>query len=65
MKSVNISKCPYCGGTEFGEGYQSYQANLLCKNRIFKNTPIHHVICINCGSIVRSYVNNPENFKSK
>lgn len=29
MKSINISKCPYCDGTEFGEGYQDHQAKLL------------------------------------
>ncbi|ABK61742.1 MULTISPECIES: hypothetical protein [Clostridium] len=65
MKSINISKCPYCDGTEFGEGYQDHQAKLLSKNNIFKSAQIFHIVCINCGSIVHSYVNKPEIFISK
>lgn len=60
---TRIKKCPYCGGTEFGEGYQSFQARMQSKNNVFKNSQIFHVICLDCGSIVRSYVEKPDKFR--
>ena len=43
-------KCPYCGKEEFVTGKQ-------------KSKAVYHEICVNCGTIVRSYVKNPENLR--
>lgn len=59
-------KCPYCGGEEFVEGTQKGYADII-PNKYFtlRSESLHHVICLKCGTIVRSYVKNPENLVTK
>ena len=52
--------CPFCGGTEFAEGYQSGYGALTGTESIFASSTLYHIICRNCGSVVHSYVKNPE-----
>lgn len=52
--------CPYCGGSEFIETYQdSYGAISAVQNKL-GGCALYHSVCRNCGSVVRSYVKDPE-----
>jgi len=58
-------KCPYCGSTEFVEGRQTGYAAVEPASKIFtfKSQALYHKICLNCGSVVKSYVKNPNVLK--
>lgn len=65
---AEVKTCPYCGGTEFGKGRQMAQGNVLPLKGILKGafntgTPLYHMICLSCGSVVRSYVEKSDKFK--
>jgi len=55
--------CPHCGGTEtvIGKqtGYNEYVVHRHASTSLF-GSPLYHVICRNCGTLIRSYVDNPE-----
>lgn len=57
---VQIRQCPYCGGTEFVEGYQSGYGAVTGKESIWTSQFLRHIICRTCGSVVHSYIDNPE-----
>lgn len=61
---VQIRQCPYCGGTEFVEGYQSghgaVTGAVTGKESILTSQFLRHIICRTCGSVVHSYIDNPE-----
>lgn len=63
LKNLGVKECPYCGGTEFGKGYQRGYANLFSGTFDLSGDNLHHIVCMNCGSIVRSYVKHPDKFK--
>ncbi len=55
-----VSVCPYCGGSELIETYQdSYGAISAVQNKL-GGCALYHSVCRNCGSVVRSYVKDPE-----
>lgn len=55
-----VSRCPYCGGTELTEAFQTaYGAVSGTSNRL-GGVPLYHTVCLKCGSVVRSYVKKPE-----
>lgn len=64
INDIKVKECPYCKGTEFGEGYQKGSARVVT-NTFGLGQNLYHIICLTCGSIVRSYVKNPINFKNK
>ncbi len=56
----NHDRCPYCGGTEMIECFQTgYGAISAVKNKLGGST-LYHSVCRRCGTIARSYVKNPE-----
>ena len=58
-------RCPYCGGTEMIEAFQSaYGAVAATSNKLGGRT-LYHSICAGCGSVVRSYVKEPEKLLKK
>ena len=65
MKEIKLSACPFCGGTEFVEGYQGGYGALASKEGAWLGASLYHVICRDCGSIVRSYVKDPEKLVKK
>ena len=65
MKEVHINACQFCGGTEFVEAYQGGYATLTSSESVLLGGALHHVICRDCGSIVRSYVKDPEKLVKK
>ena len=49
------------GGKDVVEGIQSTYAKVQPnKTLTFKGENLVHVICKNCGTVVRSYVKNPQ-----
>ena len=55
--------CPHCGGTNTVIGEQSDRGAVFRENTVFflGGTPLLHVICQNCGTVIRSYVKYPGN----
>lgn len=56
---TNPLTCPYCGSTEFVVGKENKTYGGISKSGNFTGQPICHDICKNCGTIVRSFVENP------
>lgn len=65
MTDKYVSRCPYCGGTDMIETYQSAYGATTVVGNVFRGADLYHVICKNCGSVVRSYVKTPEKLISK
>lgn len=55
-------KCPYCGKQEFVSGKQECYGSVAPANKIlsFKSQILYHIICLNCGAVVKSYVKEPK-----
>ncbi len=58
-KPIQINNCPFCGGTELIKGYQSGYGAILGESSVCGGA-LYHIVCRNCGSVVRSYVDDPE-----
>lgn len=60
-------KCPFCGCEEFVEGKQEGYASVAPADKVltFKSQVLYHVICLNCGAVVKSYVKNPRKIVTK
>lgn len=53
--------CPWCGGKDVVEGGQSTYAKVQPNKALtLKGENLIHVICKNCGTVVRSYIENPQ-----
>lgn len=59
-QQIQVRQCQFCGGSEFVEAYQNKYAALTGKESMMTYSKLNHTICRNCGSVVRSYVENPE-----
>lgn len=57
--------CPRCGGTDMVMGVQQQQGRVWpCPARgLHFGQELIHVICKNCGTVVRSCVDHPEDLK--
>lgn len=53
--------CPYCGGTDFVVGIQAVRTEKLS----FRDQTLYHEICENCGTVVRSFIKEPDKFVKK
>lgn len=67
-KEIEIKECPYCGNDTFGKGRQMAQGNIQSTKGVLKGvlssgTHLYHTICLDCGSIVRSYVEKTDIFE--
>ncbi len=55
-----VTACPYCGSTEMIETFQGgYGAAVATSNKL-GGCALYHSVCRKCGSVVRSYVKDPE-----
>ena len=61
---VNIDRCPYCGYGEFIEARQYSSYAYVTGEAVF-GQELHHLVCRHCGSVVRSYVKEPEKLLKK
>ena len=57
-------RCPFCGYSEFIEARQM-QGEAYVSGEAFFGQPLHHTICRHCGSVVRSFVKEPEKLLKK
>jgi Fe2+ or Zn2+ uptake regulation protein len=62
---IQVTECPFCHGNEFIEGKQEGYAQITSKHSAWYSGVLHHVICRRCGSVVRSYVKDPEKLLKK
>ncbi len=65
MKKIKMTKCRFCGGTEFITGYQNFYGAVYSADSLLRSTSLYHTICRECGSIVRTYVKDPEKLIKK
>ena len=61
---VFIERCPFCGHSEFIEARQ-YQGEAYVSGEALLGQRLNHTICRNCGSVVRSFVEDPEKLLKK
>lgn len=63
----NVKKCPNCGNSDFIEGVQGGYAAVspASKTLTLKSQALYHVICVNCGTVVKTYVKNPKKLITK
>lgn len=62
---IKVSECPFCNGNEFIEGKQDGYAQISSRESAWYGGVLYHVICRRCGSVVRSYVKDPEKMLKK
>ncbi len=55
-----VQRCPFCGGTEMIEAYQTGYGSVTALSNKLGGVSLYHTICRDCGSVVRSYVKDPE-----
>lgn len=63
MKEIKIEECKYCGSMNLTVGYQYAQGSVyseLWGKRLC--SPIEHIICKECGSILHSKVTKVDIF---
>ena len=65
MKKIRITQCRFCGGTEFITAYQSGYARVQSAESFMKTANLYHTICRDCGSVLRSFVKEPEKLLKK
>ena len=61
----SLTECPFCGGIEFIEAYQTAYGAVTAVSNQWGGSALYHQICRSCGSVVRSYVKNPEKLLKK
>ena len=56
-------KCPWCGSDKMVYGVQTDRGRVKPAKKVTLSAGenVIHVICKECGTIVRSYVEHPEN----
>lgn len=61
-KKENSFVCPLCGGKKLIRCVQNNYADVYPADKVFtfKSQPLYHEICASCGTVVRSFVKNPE-----
>ena len=60
-----VEVCPYCGGSEIIETFQTSYAAISATRNKFGAVALYHSVCRGCGSVVRSYVKEPEKLLKK
>ena len=56
---INLQRCPFCGYSEFIEARQ-YHSEAYVTGGALLGQELKHTVCRHCGSVVRTYVENPE-----
>ena len=69
VKKLKELRCPFCGGTQFVKGLQisnsfgggaQFLRVVHPRKLLRRSVPVIDVFCRNCGSLVRQYVQRPE-----
>ena len=59
-----MERCPFCGYSEFIEARQ-FNTDAYVSGEALFGQELHYTICRHCGSVVRSYVKDPEKLLKK
>ena len=53
--------CPHCDSTETVTGKQLGDGGISPADSLFgfRSVPLYHIVCRSCGTVIRSYVENP------
>lgn len=63
MKEIKLpGKCPWCGSAEFTEAMARYVSPL---NDKLHGSVMYHTICLECGTVLRSYIKDVKPFLRK
>lgn len=65
MRDKYVMSCPYCGGTEVIEARHSGYGEISAVDSVWRCCPLYHSVCRECGSVLRSYVKEPEELLKK
>ena len=58
--------CPYCGGGETLIAQQAGHGAIYPRKRIFSlGKPLLHIICKHCGTVIRSYIEDPQDWAKR
>lgn len=57
---MELWRCKHCGSLDYFTGTQRAYAELTVK---LTRSPIKHEICLDCGTINRSYIEKPQKFR--
>lgn len=58
--------CPHCGARDNVLGLQDgYAAIGKAKLLTMRTQGLYHVICAKCGTVIRSYVKEPEKLRTR
>lgn len=60
-----VKACPYCGGCEIILAYQTAYGSITAVQNKLGGCALYHSVCRNCGSVVRSFVKEPEKLLKK
>lgn len=59
----NTERCPYCGCEKSVIGVQSSYGRICADTRMLLNgQALYHIICLDCGTVIRSFVKRPKQF---
>lgn len=64
MKEIKMEQCPFCGNDHFVIGVQQKSAQVTSVERPNVGEKLYHIICEECGSIARSYVDKIDIFRN-
>ena len=53
-------RCPACGCTDMIEAYQSGYGVVTAVDNKWGGRALYHTVCRQCGTVVRSFVKEPE-----
>ena len=59
-RDAYVTSCPYCGSSEMIEACQGGYGAIVATSHKLGGCALYHSVCRKCGSIVRSYVKDPE-----
>lgn len=61
-----VKVCPFCGGREIIIAYQSsYAAVTALSHKLGLGRELYHSVCRGCGTVLRSFVKEPEKLLKK
>ncbi len=65
MEDKFVKICPFCNGNEIIEALQGGYGAISATSNKMGGVALYHSVCRQCGSIVRSYVKEPEKLLKK
>ncbi|MFV0394490.1 MAG: hypothetical protein ACK5LC_08850 [Coprobacillaceae bacterium] len=53
---VNSRVCRHCCGSDFVEMIQVGYGHIRQEGKVLKSQNLYHITCVQCGTVVRSYI---------